>query len=108
MEDQSTEGHILIALGETEVELLVDLADLQPGREDKLMVGELLRHMVRAVVLVFDLSGDLLHDILEGDQSAGASELIDDNGQRALLLHELLHQARGEHGLWDERDFTKK
>ena len=93
VENESAERHIFVALRQFKVEEFVDLADLQTCGEDVFVVGELLGHVVGAVVLVLDLTSDLLHDVLEGDEAAGASELVDDNGEGAFLLHELLHQA---------------
>ena len=102
MQDETAQGHVFIALRQVQVILSVDLLDLQSGREHILMVGHLFRHQVRVVVLILNLTRNLLDNILEGHQSGGATKLIDHHRQRAFLGHERLHQFRGEHGLRDE------
>ena len=104
MEDEAAKGHIFIAFRQVEREHLVDLLNLQSGREHVLVVGELLRHKVGVVVLILYLAGYLLHDVLQRHKTAGSAEFIDNDSQRALLLHQLFHELRGEHRLGHERN----
>ena len=51
------------------------------------------------VELIFELSDDLLEDILRGDEADGGAELVDDDSDVAAALLKLLQQFDGELGL---------
>ncbi len=55
-------------------------------------------------MLVLYLAKHLLHDVLQGDEAAGAAELVYDDGEAYLLLQQTLHELGGRHGLGDEGD----
>ena len=102
VEDQSADGLVLATVGQSEVEELVGLVDLQASREDVVAVGGLLRDIVSVVVLVLDVAEDLLDDVLQRDDARGAAKLIDDDANRLLLTEEDLHEFLCRHGLGDE------
>jgi hypothetical protein len=53
----------------------------------------------RGVELVFQFADDLLEDVFRGDQAERGAELVDDDGDLAAALLELLQQLDGELGL---------
>ena len=51
MQDKPAHGQVLVAFGQVEIEHLVHLFYLQTGRENVLVIRELLGHMVGVVML---------------------------------------------------------
>ena len=70
------------------------------------MTPSALKAAVRAgdVELVFELADDLLEDVFGGDDADGGTELVDDDGDLAAALLELLQQLDGELGFGDDED----
>ena len=58
----------------------------------------------RGVELVFELADDLLEGVFGGDEADGGAELVDDDGDLAAALLELLQELDGELGLGDDED----
>ena len=58
---------------------LVDLVDGHPGVDHHRAVVETLGRHLLHVVLVGDLADELLDEVLQGDQTGGAAELVHDN-----------------------------
>ena len=54
------------------------------------------------VELVFELADDLLEDVFGGDDADGGAELVDDDGDLAAAVLELLEELDGEFGLGDD------
>ena len=54
------------------------------------------------VELVFELADDLLEGVFGGDDADGGAELVDDDGDLAAALLELLQELDGELGLGDD------
>ena len=53
-------------------------------------------------MLVLDVAEDFFDQILEGTDTAGAAELIDNHGERYFLLHQGLHQFLGVHAFGND------
>ena len=53
-------------------------------------------------MLVLDVTEDLLYDILQRDEPRGTAQLVNDDGDALLALHQELHQRAGLHALRDE------
>ena len=66
---------VVIALGDVEVESLVDFLDFHASREFVACIAQLTGNEVVAVVLVLDFAEDFLDQVLEGHHAAGAAEL---------------------------------
>ena len=58
------------------------------------------------VELVFEFADDLLEDVFGGDDADGGAELVDDDGDVAAALLELLEELDGEFGLGDDGDLA--
>ena len=76
-----------------------------PSRE---MTPVALKAAVRAgdVELVVELADDLLERVFGGDDADGGAELVDDDGDLAAALLELLQELDGEFGLGDDGDLA--
>ena len=98
VQNQSANGHILVAFGQVEVKLIVHLVNLEAGREHILVIGYLFGNIVRAVVLVFNIAKYLFNNILERDDATGATKLVDHYAQDFLLLQEDVHKLLRHHG----------
>ena len=76
VQDQSANRHIFLTLRQVEVEQLIHLVNLKTCRQQILMIAYLLGGIVGIIVFILDITKDLLHDILEGDDTASTTELI--------------------------------
>ena len=103
MENESADGHVIVAFGKVEGEHFVHLLYFESCREYVFTAVGFLCHVVVAVVFVFDVAENFFYNIFKGDETAGASKLVDDDGQGAFLLKEDVHEFLGGHGLGYER-----
>ena len=102
VQNQSRNGHIVVAFGQVEVEKFIDLVNFEACRKDVFAAFEPLGDVVRVVVLVLDVAKDFLDDVLKRNDAARAAELIDDDRQRLLLREENLHQFLRHHRFGNE------
>ena len=106
VEDQSADGLVFATVGQSEVEELVGLVDLQASREDVVAVGGLLRDIVGVVVLVLDVAEDLLDDVLQRDDARGVppnsstTTPIDFFCPRKICMSFCAAMVSGTKGIW--------
>ena len=90
LEDEPTDRGVLVGRGEAHAGRRVELVEPQVTRHDP-GVGPVGLHGDRlGVVLVEDLSDDLLGDVLERDDAGEAAVLVDDDGQLPVAGADLL------------------
>ena len=81
IQNQASKRHVVLAFGQIQVEHFVHFVYLQPGRQQVFVVASLLGDVFQAVVLVLYLTEYLLHDVFQGNDSAGSSELVNHHSQ---------------------------
>ena len=99
MQNESANCHIFVTFGQFEIKHLVNLLNLQTGREKIVAVVGLSSHIVAGVVFILYLAEYLLDDVLKRDKSAGAAKLIHHYSDGFFLLHEDVHEFLGCHCL---------
>ena len=65
VQDVSSDGHEVLILGECQAELLIDIIDLHTTAEDEGTVIKALSYALLTVMLILDISEELLDDILK-------------------------------------------
>lgn len=77
---------------------VIDVEDLEEIAEQRLALEDVSigidTHIVLLllVILIVDLADNLLEDILQGDETAGTTKLVDHDGDMNLVLLELAQQ----------------
>ena len=79
------------------------MIDFQTRGEEIVTILEMLGHIMLIVVLVLNVSEDLLDNILEGHNATCTAKLIDHHTQRPVLLQEYTHELLCRHRLGHER-----
>ncbi len=104
-EEEAGEGFDAGFAGEVPVELGAEVAEGGAAieRHDAGGAGE---RRAGDVELVFELADDLLEDVFGGDEADGGAELVDDDGDLAAALLELLEELDGELGLGNDGELA--
>ena len=92
VQDESANGHVVVALGQVKVEALVDFLDFHSSRELIARFVDLPCSEAVAVVFVFDFAKYFLYQVFKGDHSAGAAKLIDNDGDMDFILLEIAQE----------------
>ncbi len=101
-QDVASDSHEVLILGEGQAKLLVDIIDLHTSAEDEGTVIKALGHTLLTVMLILDISEELLDDILKCHHTCRTAKLVDDDCDTLLFLHQESHQRTGLHTLGDE------
>ena len=112
--EQETGQRVSIALhflkdAVVQFQYLIEVAEQRLTLKDKRIGVDTHIAFLVLVVLIVDFADDFLQNILQGDDAAGAAELIDDDGYMYLVLLKLAQQVVDflclRHEVWraDER-----
>ena len=106
VQDKTGDGDIIIRLRKIQPEHFVQGINLHSTRQQILIVRYFFSHMRLHIVLVLNLSENLLHQILKCHDTRRTAKLVHDNSQALLLLHQQFHQFIRRHRLRNDRYAT--
>jgi len=90
VQDVASDSHKVLILGECQTKLLVDIIDLHTSAEDEGTVIKALGYALLTVMLILDISEELLDDILKRHHTCRTAKLVDDDCDTLLFLHHSL------------------
>src|SRR5438552_1749450 len=100
--DQAAERVELI-IWKIQGEQVVDLSDAGPRIENRLMLADLLdARLFRQIILILDLTDDLLKEVFNRNQAGGAAILVNNQRHVHAALLQLLQQLVDLLGFWHE------
>ncbi len=84
-QDVASDSHKVLILGECQTKLLVDIIDLHTSAEDEGTVIKALGYTLLTVMLILDISEELLDDILKRHHTCRTAKLVDDDCDTLLF-----------------------